>query len=293
MTDLLTLSAGPARLRLAPGIGGSIADWHVGDIAVMRPVQPGALEDGNPSGLASYPLVPLSNRVADRRFSFAGLSYPLPDLLGGQYIHGAGWMLPWTVREAGPDHATLTLDFPAGPLWPFAFAAEQRFALTPDALRHDLSVRNAAEHPAPFALGSHPFFPRTPGARLHFAAQHVWLQDDARIPTTRIDVPAQWDHRQGLEVGRVVLDHCFAGWNGRARITWPEHALALAIAADPLFRHSIVYVPEGRDFFAFEPVSNMTDGINRIDGATEHGMAILRPGEVLAGSIQYSLEFAP
>jgi aldose 1-epimerase len=288
--SLLTLSAGRARLRLAPEIGGSIADWHLGDTPVMRPVQPGALVAKHPRGLASYPLVPLSNRVAGRRFSFAGLTHPLPELLNGQYIHGAGWMLPWTMQEAGPAQATLRLDFPGGELWPFAFVAEQRFSLSEDGLRHDIMVRNTAEHPAPVALGSHPFFPRTPRARLHFAAQHVWLQDEFRIPTTRVPVPAHWDHRHGMEVGRVVLDHCFATWGGHARIVWPEHGLALAIAADPVFRHTIVFVPEGRDFFAFEPVSNMTDGVNRIDGTTEHGMAILRPGEDIAGTIRFSLE---
>ncbi len=295
MSQLLTLTAGRAQLRLAPAIGGAIADWHVvdkkgGDVPVMRAIQPGALEDANPRGLASYPLVPLSNRVANRRFSFAGLSYDLPDLLNGQFIHGAGWMLPWMVHESGPDHATLRLDWPGGELWPFAFSAEQRFILAEDGLRHDLSVRNAAEHPVPVALGSHPFFPRTPQARLHFAAHHVWLQDDHRIPTRRVEVPAQWDHRDGLEIGRVTLDHCFASWSGMARIVWPEHALAMSIAADPHFRHTIVYVPEGRDFFAFEPVSNMTDGINRIDGTTDHGMAILRPGEEIAGTIRFTLE---
>ncbi|MCC6718245.1 MAG: aldose 1-epimerase [Acetobacteraceae bacterium] len=287
---LLTLAAGAARLRLAPAVGGAIADWHVGETQVMRPAQPGALAENNPRGLASYPLVPLSNRVAGRRFSFAGLTYPLPDLLDGLYIHGAGWMLPWTVQESGPAHATLQLDYPGGPLWPFAFVAEQRLLLLPDGLRHEISVRNTAEHAAPLALGSHPFFPRTPQARLHFAAHHVWLHDAARIPTRRVDVPPQWDHRHGLTVGRVTLDHCFAAWNGLARIVWPEHELALSIAADPVFRHAIVYIPDGQDFFAFEPVSNMTDGINRIDGTTEHGMAILRPGEQIAGTIRFTLE---
>ena len=115
MSELLTLAAGRAQLRLAPAIGGSIADWHVvgkngGDIPVMRPIQANALAEQNPRGLASYPLVPLSNRVARRRFSFAGLSYDLPDLLHGQFIHGAGWMLPWVVHDSGPDHATLRLD---------------------------------------------------------------------------------------------------------------------------------------------------------------------------------------
>ena len=98
-----------------------------------------------------------------------------------------------------------------------------------------------------------------------------------------------WDHPNSV-ITEGANNHCFATWNGMARIVWPEHALALSIAADPIFRHTIVYVPEGRDFFAFEPVSNMTDGINRIDGATDHGMTILRPDETIAGTIRFSLD---
>ena len=34
----------------------------------------------------------------------------------------------------------------------------------------------------------------------------------------------------------------------------------------------------------------MTDGITRIDGATDHGMTILRPDETIAGTIRFSLD---
>lgn len=290
MSHLLSLAAGHALLRLAPEVGGAIADWWRGDVPVLRPQVPGALEEGDPRGMASFPLVPVSNRVAGNRFSFAGLTHFLPPLLYGQSIHGAGWQLPWTVHESGPAHATLRLRYPGGTLWPFAFAAEQRFLLEPDGLRHEIMVRNEAEHAAPLALGMHPFFPRTPSARLHFAAHHVWQHDAHIIPTHRADVPPQWDHRHGQVVGTVAVDHCFATWRGLARIVWPEHDLALSIAADPVFRHVVVFTPPGRDCFALEPVTNMTDGINRIDGTTEHGMAILRPGEELAGTIRFTLE---
>lgn len=293
MTALLTLRAGAARLRLAPAVGGSIADWWRGDVPVMRPLVEGAVADRNPRGMASYPLVPISNRVAQQRFSFAGLTHRLPVLLNGFAIHGAGWQLRWTVTSTGRAHATLELSHPAGPLWPFAFHATQRFVLEQDSLTCEITIRNDAEHPAPLAIGMHPFFPRTPQARLHFIAQHVWLHDAAKIPDQRISVPPQWDHRHGLAVGDAVLDHCFAGWNGLGRIVYPENRMAIAIAADPVFGHVVVFVPDGQNFFAFEPVSNMTDGINRIDGHTEHGMFILRPREERSGTVRFTLETLP
>ncbi len=295
MDGLVTLTAGRARLRLAPAIGGAVVDWVVADAAgrpvpLLRPTSAAALAAGEARGLASYPLVPLSNRVAGNRFSFAGLSYTLPALLGEQYIHGAGWQVPWEVAAVGADRATLRLSYPGGALWPFAFVAEQRFALMADGLRIEMMVRNTGEQFAPVAMGAHPFFPRAGGARLRFGARQVWLQDGARIPTRRVEVPAQWDHRAGMAVGQVELDHCFAEWGGAARIDWPEHGLGLAIDVDPVFGHVIVYTPAGRDFFAFEPVSNMTDGVNRIDGVTEHGMAVLKPGEAIAGAMRFMVE---
>ena len=41
----------------------------------------------------------------------------------------------------------------------------------------------------------------------------------------------------------------------------------------PLFGHLIVYTPPGEDFFCVEPVSHMTDAINRMDGDDRHRLA--------------------
>jgi aldose 1-epimerase len=44
-----------------------------------------------------------------------------------------------------------------------------------------------------------------------------------------------------------------------------------------------VYVPPGRDFLAFEPVSHMTDAFNRAArGESRTGMRVLPPGEAFS-----------
>ncbi|MCW3474067.1 aldose 1-epimerase [Limobrevibacterium gyesilva] len=285
----MILTSGDMHLVLAPEIGGSIAAWTRGAEPLFRPSLPGALDEASPRGLASYPLFPYSNRVAGRRFTFAGVTHDLPDLMNGFAIHGAGWQRPWTAAQ-DRNMATLTLDHQPGPLWPFAFHAEQRFTLLGDALVCDLRVENRDTVPAPAGFGLHPYFPRSPRASLQFTATHVWHNGADMIPTELTPVPPAWDHRDGRPVGSVTLDNCFAGWSGHARLLYPDRGFALSIAADPVFRHLVVYVPPGESFLAVEPVSNMNDGLNRMDGVTDHGVFVLAPGEARTGRITFRVE---
>jgi aldose 1-epimerase len=289
MTELVTLQAGDARLVLAPTVGGGVFAWTRGEYDMFRPSLPGALEANLSRDLASYPLFPYSNRVAGRRFSFGGATYELPQLLRSWAIHGAGWQLPWNATQAG-NTATLSLDYPGGTLWPFAFHAEQTFTLTPTALTSDLSIRNEHPSPAPAGFGQHPFFPRSPEMRLQFTAETVMHNGPDMLPTHTTKVPPEWDHTRGLPVGPLPLDNCFTAWGGAARLIYPDRGYSLAITADPVFHHLIVYIPPGQPFMAVEPVSNATDGLNRMDSTEDHGIFVLQPGETKHGLMRFSIE---
>ena len=82
----------------------------------------------------------------------------------------------------------------------------------------------------------------------------------------------------GRKVDSVVLDNCFDGWDGRAAITWPKRRLQLALEASQPFRHLVIYVPPGRDFFCVEPVSHANGLV---------GLRPLGPGATLAGEIVF------
>lgn len=285
MTALLKVVAGQAELVLAPALGGGLVSWTRADEPMFRLPLPGALQEDNPRNLGSYPLFPYSNRVGGRRFSFAGKTYELPDLMRGWAIHGAGWQLPWTASEAN-GAVTLSLDYAGGHLWPFAFHAEQIFRLTEDALEMELVIRNLHAAPAPAGFGQHPFFPRTPAQRLTFSATGVQMAGADMIPTHTASVPAAWDHSQGLPIGQY-LDHCFTGWSGHARLDYPDRGFAIDITADPVFGNLVVYVPEGQPFMAVEPVSNTTDGLNHMEDGSAHGVFVLQPGEEKRGGMKF------
>lgn len=292
---MLTLQAGELSLVLAPEIGGTIVGWNFGAIPLLRRPAPEAIMRHDAGGLACFPLVPFSNRIAQGKFRWAGRDYALDRNFGDRphAIHGIGWQSTWSVATASATSAVLTLTHAAtgaqAARWPFAFEAEQRFTLTAERLRVALSITNHHSGPAPVGLGLHPYFPRAHDATLQFAAREVWTNLAEPLPAQRIPVPPEWDHARGLLVGSAALDNCFTGWDGTARIAWVSGGPALIVEAGELFRHLIIYTPPGHDFFCVEPVSHMTDAINRIDHEINAGLRTLAPGETLQGEISFRL----
>ena len=287
---MLTLRSGESSLVLAPEFGGAIVGWLFGTMPLLRRPEPDAVVSGNVRGLACFPLVPFSNRIArghllDRNFG----DHP-------HTIHGVGWQRAWEVSAVGTAAATLTLRHDAADeqvrAWPFAFAAEQRFTLTPDTLHVALTLRNLHRSAAPAGIGLHPYFPRNGAPTLRFNAARVWLNDANSLPAESVPVPPEWDHSRAQRIGSASLDNCFAGWDREAHIVWASHDLALRIEADARFHHLIVYTPPGQDYFCVEPVSHMNDAINRMDSATGHGLRILEPGETLHGLVSFRLATA-
>ena len=139
----------------------------------------------------------------------------------------------------------------------------------------------------PAGIGHHPYFIRTDGVTLRARLDHVWLPDERKIPQQRVPLPAAWDFADGRRLASVDLDHCFGGWDGRAELHWPELDLTLVIEAGPIFRHLVIYVPPGQDFFCIEPVSQVNDGFNMLERGVEGtGVRVLAPGETLAGTIR-------
>ncbi len=278
----MKIAAGDAELVLAPEMGGAVVSWTIGGRPIFRVANPDAADA---RAHACYPLVPFSNRVAKRRFSFAGQDYELPALLGEWAIHGAGWQCAWTM-----DGTTMKLDYPGGVLWPFAFHAEQHFDLRPDGLMVTMRITNNHTGPAPAAIGLHPFFARNAETCLQVNTGSVWISDAHKVPVSNTPVPAEWDFSTQRPLGDADIDNCFAGWDGRAVLTWPDRQERVVMRATAPFRHLVIYVPPGEAYTAIEPVSNMNDGLNRMNSGIDHGIHVLAPGETLEGVITMLVE---
>ena len=279
-SDAVQLVQGDVELILTPSCGGGIAAFRWRGIDIMRPAVAGA----GVLGLSNFPLVPFSNRIAQGRFAAGGRAVQLsPNLPGGNHghaLHGFGWQSAWTVAAAGIGHARLVHVYRGGE-WPWAYRAEQLFQPTHSGFVHRLTLRNYGDSPMPAGLGLHPYFPRT-DAVLDLAIAGRWDTDAACLPTQWQAVAMQPDW-----FGGAAIDNVFTGRTGPVHIRYPGHMVTIHPADDLSF--TVVYVPPGQDYFCVEPVSHLTDSVNRSEDAAATGLRWLAPGETWETGVRFAV----
>ena len=290
------LKADGAEAGVLPEIGGCIAFYRA-DIAgrkidFLRPAGAAALAQRDPRLTGCFPLVPFSNRIRAGKFRFAGreIALPVNAPTGPHAIHGFGFEALW--RVATRSESRLAIEHRRdGGAWPFSYIARQVFELTSAGLTVTMKVGNLGDEPMPLGLGWHPYFPRTPRARLVASVKKMWRNDAETMPIELVDPPAGQRLDKGVRLEEFAVDNCFTGWGGRALIEWPETKTRLELSADGVFKFLVVFVPQGRDFFCAEPVSNCTDAFNLADqGRTDTGMTVLKPGKTLRAAMRLAPE---
>ncbi|WP_051379007.1 aldose 1-epimerase [Derxia gummosa] len=297
----VNLAAGELRLAVTPEVGGCIAAFFsqtaAGLLHWMRPATRDALVAADPLGMGSFPLVPFCNRIRDGRSDAAARPVRLRQMLADvpHALHGLGWRRPWRVTARAAASLTITFTHDGDGGWPWRFEAWQRFDLAPDALTVTLGLRNLDGEVMPAGLGHHPYYPRDAATRLTTSVATMWEADDTQLPT-RQTVP-NWLARlpRGIEVEAIypgiTFDNNFTGWSREARIDWPGRAQALCIEAGAPLDYALAYVPAGKDFFCFEPVSNVTDWMNlAATGERDVGGHWLAPGEMLETVTRFVLK---
>jgi aldose 1-epimerase len=270
--------------RLCPTIGGSISGWKVSGQDMFRPTDMAGLASGDPLQMASFPLVPYSNRIAHARFLWNGRTFALTRNAAPEAhaIHGTGWRAIWTVAEQGDSHCRLILYHKADTHWPWDFEASQHFEVGDNYLKMDLKVTNASDQPAPLAFGHHPYFDAE-GAMLTFNAENVLMGGIDGLPseTERPSGQLDFSHRSAI-TGRDI-DHCYAGWDGRARLEWTGRRLALDIEAE--MTAVVVYIPKDGTEFCFEPVPHVSNALNR--AGLLPSMPVIDPDDNYSAKITY------
>jgi aldose 1-epimerase len=277
----LELHAGALRLAVRPDLGGCIAGlWH-GGTPVMRSTEPAELDIAHKS--ASYPLVPYSNRVGHRQFRWQGQSHTTAANFPNNphSLHGVAWLRQWEVVSFNAGELALRYEHQADEHWPFAFAVEQHFSLTP----HQLSVRlvftNTATIAQPVGLGWHPYFPKRAHSRLQATVSERWESGVDQLPTHKMPQPGIDD-----EVSQLTFDNCFEGWAGPAHLLDDKFSLQLTSS----LRYLVVYTPHDKDYFCVEPVSHVSNAIQMADPA-RHGLLTIEPGQTAEAWMK--LEISP
>ena len=285
MMNWLILAAGDLTLNLAPEIGGSIARFRKGAQELLRPAPPGARDAGE---MASFPLVPFSNRVRGGRFNCDGRAVTLsPNLPGDKSpLHGQGWRNAWVVAKS--DEASAMLSFVHEPgEWSWGYEAWQVFALDETGLTVTLSCRNLSVERMPCGLAQHPYFPCDGETRLETGVTDVWLIDEDMLPTKLVPTRGKFLPSNGPVCGRG-LDHGYEGWSGEALINWGRGAKVRMTAEAPRFQ---LYAPASGGLFVAEPVENANAALNLPQEQWEAaGLALLAQGEQRSLTVRFEVE---
>jgi aldose 1-epimerase len=283
--DAVTLRSGPFTVIAAPALGGGLAGFaseqEQGRVDWLRPSDPELLERQGPEGLALFPLVPYSNRIRGDVFRFGQRTVRQPKAL-----HGHGWKHPWTIVEQGPDRLTIAYRHTPDD-WPWPYLARQDYLLHAGGLDIAIAIENESDEPMPCGLGVHPYFPRTPKARITASVSAMWRNDAGLLPVALEPPPRGADPNAGVTPAETPLDNVFTGWPGRAKIVWPETRRALDLTAAAPFSFLVLFSPPGESYFCAEPASNCTDAFNlAAAGRADTGMLVLEPGARAEGRLR-------
>jgi aldose 1-epimerase len=279
---LVTLSDHRSQCVLCPEMGGGVLGWMVDGQPMLRTLDDDAVATGNPLMLASFPLVPYSNRIGHARFDWGEhtIQLPLNFLPEPHAIHGLGWIRPWQVETLEAHRCTLTMEHEGDEHWPFAFSASQSFELYDGTLEITSTAINRCDQPAPLGFGHHHYFDQQ-GASLRFNAEAVLMNAQNALPQDAVVPDGQFDFGEGGAVFGRDIDHCYANWDGHAEIRWESRPLALSIRAN--LGAAVVYIPAGGDAFCFEPVPHVNNALNRPD--LSPAMPVIQPGAAFMSKI--------
>jgi aldose 1-epimerase len=292
MRETLRLAAGSLVAEVIPSLGGGVARFDLlrgkQRVEVFRAWPQSGTDDPNKLGL--YVLVPWSNRISGRGFSFGGAFHELlPNAQGEPCpIHGDGWLSSWHVSSKSDRRVRLEREA-TGP-GPYRYGAVLDYALDADGMKISLAATNLALMALPFGLGFHPWLPRTPATQLMARAKSVWREDSRHLPTkpaSVIECP-DWDFSSFRSLPANWINNGFVGWNGQATIRWEDRALALDLEAFPPLTTFLLYSPSAdAPFFCFEPVSHAVDAHNLPPGPEAHGLVVLAPGATLTAECHF------
>lgn len=288
------LSSDRLSLEVLPELGGCVVRFDALMPHGPEPLfRPGRASSRDPNGMGLYPLVPWSNRIAKGGFRWRGRHYTLASNLPGEPlpIHGDGWQRPWQVEAQLQSELRLSLRSWQQP--PFDYRAELTYRLVADTLSVALAVTHLGDTPAPYGVGLHPWFPRTPDVTLDAPAKGVWEVDDRQLPTRWLPLEAgdEWSFSSSSPLPGGAIDNLFTGWQGSAHIAWPARGLGLDVECMPSIERYLVYSPgETSDFFCFEPVSHDVNAHHFADPIA-HGLVELVPGQTLTQVWRFHCHF--
>lgn len=297
--------SGSQRLGLTPSMGGSVATWALertgfAPFDLFRPWDCIFHADPLQIGFASYPLAPWSNRISHGGFSVDGKFHTIATNTDLPYpIHGDAWQQHWQYQQHDAVSLEMTLESNQFNGNPYHYRALQTFKLVDGGMDQTLTVTHLGNTPLPYGLGQHPWLPRNELTTVHAQVIGVWLSHPDCLPKEHTSAfSPSWDLKAGIFAAGSLIDNCFTGWDGIARVTWPDQMLQLTLNQTQLKsigtakvsaystppNYLVLFRKATGDHFCLEPVSHPIDAFHLPGQA---GLQMLKKGESLTLALSW------
>jgi aldose 1-epimerase len=280
---------------ILPDTGASIAYGRVHAGGQTRDVlRPTAEADtGNASKTSSFIMLPWCNRIKDGLLIFDGQQYQLrTEKDDGTARHGDVRKRAWSVVRADEQHVIMRLDSTryADINWPFRFTAEAEYRLDGPDFIWRLSLRNDDTRAMPGGFGYHPYFVREPQA-VEIPCDSMFELVDFLAVAPPVPVTPTLDFRAAKPLGTTPYNDLLTGRHGDQPSRLIYDSFEIAMQSDSVFQHQLLFAPEGEPFYALEPMSNASDGINLYNaGVAESGVFVLAPGEAKSAEVRLTVK---
>lgn len=283
------------QVGILPATGASIVFGRVrhngGWLDVMRPTD--EADYANPSKCSSFIMMPWCNRIQAGILRFEGREYPL-EVTDGMARHGDVRQRHWRVESQRETQVRMMLESREEQRvnFPFAFSAAAEYRLEGQEFVWSLMLKNEDSQAFPAGFGHHPYFVRPDGdnvPQISIPCDQEFQLVNALAVDAPVPVEPPLDFRQPRPLTDQPLDHLLTGRQEGlpANIHYPAWDMTLTMQADALFRHYLIFAPQGKPFFALEPMTNANDGFNLYKrGITESGVFVLQPGESQSGEVR-------
>ena len=146
---------------------------------------------------------------------------------------------------------------------PYHYVSTQTFTLLPAGFEIVLQVTHLGDKPLPYGLGLHPYFMRNAATRLCWKTSGVWLSGDDPIPTMHSpNFPLTWDYNLPFSLEGPLIDNCFTGWDGQARISYPDRGFTVTMSTADCNGYGLLYRPPDLAYLCLEPITHPIDAFH-------------------------------
>ena len=248
------------QIQIEPNLGACLQLFTFKGKNVLRPANTSSTI---PQDQSMFVMIPYCSYIKDGHFNYFGITrhFPANQPNTSNPMHGDVWLNPCQIEKQTDTSVSLSYTHKKDQGFPFDYKATITYTLDKNKLKVTLAIYNSSELPMPCGMGLHPYFANAKTAQVQFKSTHIWYHKQDPIFDRPYPTPNEWNFDKGKQI-KDVFDTAFGGWDGEARITYPDEQLQIDITAQDIFHHIVLYAPPQSDFFCLEPVSNTPDAFN-------------------------------